>query len=72
MSESISTFQAAIDLVESLPIDQQTMLIEIINNRLKEQRRQELIDGVNLAEQEYAEGNIQRGSAADFMASLDL
>jgi hypothetical protein len=32
------TFQEALDTVESLTIDEQTMLIEIIQNRLRQQR----------------------------------
>ncbi len=48
------------------------MLVEMIDNRLKEQRRAELIAEVKIAEQEHAAGNFKRGSAADFMADLDL
>jgi hypothetical protein len=72
MNEQIPTFQSAIAIVESLPVEQQTMLVSIINNRLKEQRRSELIAEVKIAEQEYAQGNVKRGSVADFMADLDL
>ena len=40
--------------------------------RLKEQRRRELITEVKIAEAEYAQGNVKRGSVDDFMADLDL
>jgi hypothetical protein len=80
MNDQRSTFQTAIlfqrgyanAVVEALPVEEQIMLVEIINNRLKEQRRSELIAEVKIAEQEYAVGNFKRGSAADFMADLDL
>jgi hypothetical protein len=72
MNEQIPTFQSAIEIVESLPVEQQTMLVQIINNRLKEQRRSELIAEVKIAETEYAKGNVKRGSVSDFMADLDL
>ena len=79
MNQNTSTFQSAklarrlatIAIVEALPVEEQTMLVEVINNRLKEQRRTELIAEVKLAEQEYAAGNVKRGSVADFMADLD-
>jgi hypothetical protein len=70
MNEQIPTFQSAIAIVESLPVEQQTMLVQIINNRLKEQRRSELISEVKIAEQEYAQGNVKRGSVSDFMADV--
>jgi hypothetical protein len=72
MNDQRSTFQNEIAVVEALPVEEQTMLIEIINNRLKEQRRAELIAEVKIAEQEYTAGNFKRGSVADFMADLDL
>jgi hypothetical protein len=71
MNDQIPKFQTAIEIVESLPVEEQTMLVEIINNRLKQQRRAELIAEVKLAEQEYADGKVKRGSAADFMADID-
>ena len=71
MNQNTSTFQSAIAIVEALPVEEQTMLLEVINNRLKEQRRTQLIEEVKLAEQEYAAGNFKRGSVADFMADLD-
>jgi hypothetical protein len=58
MNDQRSTFQTAIAIVEALRVEEQTMLIEIINNRLKQQRRVELIAEVEIAEKEYAEGNI--------------
>ncbi len=72
MNERIPTFQSAIAIVELLPVEEQTMLVRIINNRLKEQRRSELIEEIKIAETEYAQGNVKRGSVADFMADLDI
>jgi hypothetical protein len=65
-----SRFQTAIEVVEALPLEEQTMLVEIINNRLKEQRRAELIAEVKIAEAEYAAGNIKRGSVEELMRDL--
>jgi hypothetical protein len=72
MNEQRSTFQNAIAVVEALPVKKQTMLVEIINNRLKKQQRAELIAEVKIAEQEYAAGDFKRDSAANFMADLHL
>ncbi len=62
------TFQEALDTVESLTIDEQTMLIEIIQNRLREQQRQELLKNVTQSEKEYIQGNFHRGSVDELMA----
>ena len=65
------TFQEALDTVESLTIDEQTMLIEIIQNRLREQQRQELLKNVAQSEKEYIQGNFRRGSVDDLMSELE-
>ncbi|HAC62836.1 MAG TPA: hypothetical protein DCF68_04695 [Cyanothece sp. UBA12306] len=65
------TFQEAIDTVEALPLEQQIMLIEIIQNRLRERKRTQLLENVEQAEQDYHQGNINRGSVANLMAELD-
>ena len=65
--KTYSTFQEALDTVESLTIDEQTMLIEIIQNRLREQQRQELLKNVAQSEKEYTQGNFLRGSVDELM-----
>ncbi len=66
-----SKFQQAIDLVESLPIDDQAVLINLIQKRLHQQKRNQLVQEVKAAETEYAQGSIRRGTIADLMAELD-
>ena len=69
--ESTSTFQQAIETVEALSPEEQTMLIDIIQNRLREQKRQELSQDITEAQQNYLSGNFKRGSVADLMSELD-
>jgi hypothetical protein len=66
-----SSFQQAIETIEALPIDDQITLIDLMQNRLKHQRRQTLLQQVAEAEQDYTTGNIKRGTVADLMAELD-
>lgn len=66
--QKTSSFQQAIETVEALPIDDQIALIELLQHRLKHQRRQALLQQVAEAEQDYATGNTDRG--ATLMAEL--
>lgn len=70
--EQTSQFQAAIDVVEALPLDAQAALVEIIQQRLQQQRRAELQQAVLESEQDYGEGRIHRGTVADLMMELDI
>jgi hypothetical protein len=68
--QKTSSFQQAIETIESLPLDEQITLIDLMQNRLKHQRRQNLLQQVAEAEQDYATGNIKKGNVADLMAEL--
>lgn len=66
-----SQFQQALEAVEVLSLEDQAMLLDILQNRLRQQRRNELLKEVAEVRQEYAEGNVKFGSVADFMAELN-
>lgn len=67
----ISQFQQALEAVEVLSSEDRAMLLDILQNRLRQQRRNELLKQVREVRQEYGEGNVEFGSVADFMAELD-
>ena len=69
--ENTSTFQKAIETVEALSPEEQTILIDIIHNCLREQKRQELLQDIAEAEQNYLSGNFKQGSVTDLMSELD-
>lgn len=69
--ENTSFFQQAIETVESLPEDAQQILVDIIQKRLKQKRRDELVKEVVEAENNYARGEVSYGSVDDLMAELE-
>lgn len=71
MTEQSSTFQRAIETIETLSLNDQEALLELLQKRLIEQRRKILMDEIAEVRQEYAQGQVQFGSVADFMAELD-
>lgn len=64
------TFKEVLDIVESLPEYQQEDLVDIIRRRLMEQRRDRLADNVREAREEYARGEVKRGTVDDLMKEL--
>jgi len=72
MSQSVSSqFQAVIETVETLPPDDQLLLIEIIRQHLIQYRRAELVAEVAEARKAYRQGNVRSGTVADLMKELD-
>ncbi len=63
-------FQEVIETVETLPPDDQALLIEIIRQRLIQHGRRELAADIAEARQTYQQGKVRRGTAADLMAEL--
>ena len=64
------TFQEALDTIESLPEYQQEDLIDIIQHRLMEHRRESLAKNVREARKEYAKGKVKRGTVDDLIREL--
>ena len=69
-SRNTTTFQEAIDVIESLPETQQEDLINLIRRRLVEQRREKIVKGVREARREYARGEVKKGSVGDLVRDL--
>ena len=70
MGTAPSQFQKAIDAVEALPADDQALLIDIIRQRLIQQRRAELTAEVAEARAAYQRGEVHRGTVAELMEEL--
>ena len=69
-SRQTVTFQEALDMVESLPDYQQDDLVNIVQRRRIERRRELLAEGIKEARSEYARGEITRGTVDDLMKDL--
>lgn len=63
-------FQEVLDIVESLPIEQQETIIEIVNHRLIEERRNLLAQNIQEAKEEFARGEIRKGTVDDLMKEV--
>jgi len=72
MSAPVSPrLQQAVEMVKALSPDEQRQLLEIIRQRLIQYQRAELVAEVAEARQAYQQGQVQRGTVADLMKSLE-
>jgi len=70
MNGSPSNFADAVACVESLPVEDQEALVEVINKRITAYRRQLLLAEIKEARADYRAGRVQRGSANDLIREL--
>ena len=69
-SQQTVTFQEALDIIESLPERQQKDLINIIQRRRLERRRELLAESIKEARAEYARGEVTRGTVDKLMQEI--
>jgi hypothetical protein len=69
-SQQVATFQEALEMIESLPEDQQEDLMNIIQRRRIERRREVLAESIKEARAEYNRGEVTRGTVDDLMKEL--
>ena len=64
------TFDEALEIIESFPEEQKESIIEIVKRRLTEERRERLAQTVKEAREEYARGEVRRGTVDDRMLEI--
>ncbi len=65
------TFQQVLEVVGALSLEDQEILLDVLQKRLRQQRRNQLVKEVMEVKQDYEDGKVQFGSVEDFLAELD-
>ena len=60
-----------LDKVNEMPLEEQGMLIELITNRYKEKRREEILANARQTLGEYNKGLTSRGTVSDLLRDLE-
>ena len=66
-----SAFQQPIESVESLSLEDQEILLDLLLKRLHQAKRTKLSQEITEVRQEFAEENFQFGSVNQFLAEVD-
>ena len=72
MSAAVQTlsFQDLIEAVEAMPLEDQSIFVELINKRIIEKRRAELVAEVREARRTFESGEAKQGSFRDLIKDL--
>jgi hypothetical protein len=71
MMDARLSFDELLEKIDGLPIDQQETLVEVIQRRLIDLRRQQIAKNAAEARQLYFAGKLPKGTVEDLMADLD-
>lgn len=66
----MTTLEQALNTVSQLPIEQQEMLIQIVQNRLRENHRQEIAEDAKQAISSFHKGELKTQTADEIIAEL--
>jgi TRAP-type C4-dicarboxylate transport system substrate-binding protein len=66
----MKNYGQVVDSIEALPDDQQESLLELIQRRLAERRREALVKSVQEARKEFKAGKIRPATPAEIMRKV--
>ncbi len=69
--ESQNVMDEILDKVNEIPLEDQGRLAEIIKNRYREKRREEILANAHQSEEEYKKGLTFSGSVSDLLRELE-
>ena len=70
MSVGTTKFADALATVDTLSVEDQAALVEVVNKRITAAWRREMVREIAEARADYRRGNVKRGSAVDLMREL--
>ncbi len=69
-SKDLPSFHAVVDAADRLSAEEQETLIEVLNRRLADRRRAELMTDIQEAEREFKSGSLRRTTPKEIMKEI--
>ena len=66
-----NTLDEILDKVNEMPLEDQGMLVDLIRNRYKEKRREEIVANARQTLEEYSKGLTSKGTVSDLLRELE-
>ena len=66
----MKTYGQVVDSIEALPDDQQESLLELVQRRLAERRREALVKSAQEARKEFKAGKVRPAAPAEIMCKV--
>ncbi len=65
-----SKFSDVLETIEKFTVDEKETLVDILQNRLREDKRQQIIKSVKESQREFERGNLKPSSIDDIMKEI--
>jgi uncharacterized protein YeeX (DUF496 family) len=71
MESHKTSFNDVLEVVNRMSLDEQSLIIEILENRYRERRREDILRNARKTLQEYKKGLTKKGTVADLIKDLE-
>ena len=68
---SQNIFNEVLEKMDMMPLEEQELIIQILENRYRDQRREEILKNAELTLEEYRKGLTSKGAVADLLRELE-
>jgi len=65
-----ATFAEVLETIEKFTVDEKETLVDILQHRLRENRRERIIKSVKESQREFKQGNLKPASVDDIMKDI--
>jgi len=65
-----TTFAEVLETIETFTVDEKETLVDILQNRLRETKRQRIVDSVKEARREFEKGKLKPVSVDEIMREI--
>jgi len=69
--ETTTVFEQILEKINTMPLEEQELIIEILRNRYKEKRREEILKNAERTLEEHKKGLTSKGTVADLLKELE-
>jgi len=64
-------FDQILEKVDTMPLEEQELIIEILQNRYREKRREDILKNAEKTLEEYRKGLTSKGTVTDLLKELE-
>jgi hypothetical protein len=69
--QATTAFEEVLEKVDTMPLEEQELIIEILKNRYREKRREEILENAKKSLEEHKKGLTSKGTVADLLKDLE-
>jgi len=68
--ESATVIDQVLEKIDTMSLEEQELIIEVLRNRYREKRREEILENAKRTLEEHRKGLTSRGSVADLLIDI--